>query len=282
MKGKKGIAMKTLRRLFSNKLAVLGSIFILLFLICAIFAPWIATYDYSVQDLMNTKAPPDGNHLFGTDALGRDIFSGVVYGSRTSLLIGFCVLVLGGGIGIIIGILAGYFGGWIETILMRIIDSLMAFPAILLALIFVSVLGSGLKSAIIAVSLAQIPRFARIVRSSVIQIKSNEYVAAAEVLGQSQGKILFLHILPNGIAPIIIQASLSFGQSLLIVSGLGFLGVGADPLSAEWGAMLSDARTYLMTAPHLATYPGLAIAITVLGFNLLGDGLRDALDIKNY
>ncbi len=274
--------MKTLRRLFSNKLAVLGSIFILLFLICAIFAPWIATYDYSVQDLMNTKAPPDGNHLFGTDALGRDIFSGVVYGSRTSLLIGFCVLVLGGGIGIIIGILAGYFGGWIETILMRIIDSLMAFPAILLALIFVSVLGSGLKSAIIAVSLAQIPRFARIVRSSVIQIKSNEYVAAAEVLGQSQGKILFLHILPNGIAPIIIQASLSFGQSLLIVSGLGFLGVGADPLSAEWGAMLSDARTYLMTAPHLATYPGLAIAITVLGFNLLGDGLRDALDIKNY
>ena len=282
MKGKKGIAMKTLRRLFSNKLAVLGSIFILLFLICAIFAPWIATYDYSVQDLMNTKAPPDGNHLFGTDALGRDIFSGVVYGSRTSLLIGFCVLVLGGGIGIIIGILAGYFGGWIETILMRIIDSLMAFPAILLALIFVSVLGSGLKCAIIAVSLAQIPRFARIVRSSVIQIKSNEYVAAAEVLGQSQGKILFLHILPNGIAPIIIQASLSFGQSLLIVSGLGFLGVGADPLSAEWGAMLSDARTYLMTAPHLATYPGLAIAITVLGFNLLGDGLRDALDIKNY
>ena len=274
--------MKTLRRLFSNKLAVLGSIFILLFLICAIFAPWIATYDYSVQDLMNTKAPPDGNHLFGTDALGRDIFSGVVYGSRTSLLIGFCVLVLGGGIGIIIGILAGYFGGWIETILMRIIDSLMAFPAILLALIFVSVLGSGLKSAIIAVSLAQIPRFARIVRSSVIQIKSNEYVAAAEVLGQSQGKILFLHILPNGIAPIIIQASLSFGQSLLIVSGLGFLGVGADPLSAEWGAMLSDARTYLMTSPHLATYPGLAIAITVLGFNLLGDGLRDALDIKNY
>ena len=274
--------MKTLRRLFSNKLAVLGSIFILLFLICAIFAPWIATYDYSVQDLMNTKAPPDGNHLFGTDALGRDIFSGVVYGSRTSLLIGFCVLVLGGGIGIIIGILAGYFGGWIETILMRIIDSLMAFPAILLALIFVSVLGSGLKSAIIAVSLAQIPRFARIVRSSVIQIKSNEYVAAAEVLGQSQGKILFLHILPNGIAPIIIQASLSFGQSLLIVSGLGFLGVGADPLSAEWGAMLSDARTYLMTAPHLATYPGLAIAITVLGFNLLGDGLRDALDIKKY
>ena len=274
--------MKTLRRLFSNKLAVLGSIFILLFLICAIFAPWIATYDYSVQDLMNTKAPPDGNHLFGTDALGRDIFSGVVYGSRTSLLIGFCVLVLGGGIGIIIGILAGYFGGWIETLLLRIIDSLMAFPAILLALIFVSVLGSGLKSAIIAVSLAQIPRFARIVRSSVIQIKSNEYVAAAEVLGQSQGKILFLHILPNGIAPIIIQASLSFGQSLLIVSGLGFLGVGADPLSAEWGAMLSDARTYLMTAPHLATYPGLAIAITVLGFNLLGDGLRDALDIKNY
>ena len=274
--------MKTLRKLFSNKLAVLGGIFILLFLLCAIFAPWITTYDYSVQDLMNTKVPPGGDHIFGTDALGRDIFSGVVYGARTSLLIGFCVLVLGGGIGILIGILAGYFGGWVETVLMRIMDSLMAFPALLLAIIFVSILGSGLKSAIIAVSLAQVPRFALIVRSSVIQIKSNEYVAAAEVLGQSQFKILFLHILPNGIAPIIIQASLSFGQSLLIVSGLGFLGVGADPLSAEWGAMLSDARTYLMTVPHLAVYPGLAIAITVLGFNLLGDGLRDALDIKNY
>ena len=274
--------MKTLRKLCSNKLAVLGGIFILIFLLCAIFAPHIATHDYSVQDLMHTKMKPCAEHLFGTDALGRDIFSGIVYGARTSLLIGFCVLVLGGGIGILIGVLAGYLGGWVETVLMRIVDSLMAFPAILLALIFVSILGTGLKSAIIAVSLAQIPRFARIVRSSVIKVKNNEYVAAAEVLGQSRLKILFLHILPNGIAPIIIQASLSFGQSLLIVSGLGFLGVGADPLSAEWGAMLSDARIYLMTVPHLALYPGLAIAITVLGFNLLGDGLRDALDIKNY
>lgn len=274
--------MKVLRKLFSNKLAVLGSVFILLFLLCAIFAPVIATHDYSVQDLMNTKMPPGGEHIFGTDALGRDIFSGIVYGARTSLLIGFCVLVIGGGLGILVGVLAGYLGGWVETVLMRIVDSLMAFPAILLALIFVSILGTGLKSAIIAVSLATVPRFARIVRSSVIKVKNNEYVAAAEVLGQSRSKILFLHILPNGIAPIIIQASLSFGQSLLIVSGLGFLGVGADPLSAEWGAMLSDARTYLMTKPHLALYPGLAIAITVLGFNLLGDGLRDALDIKNY
>lgn len=274
--------MKVIRKLLSNKLAVLGSLFILLFLLCAVFAPRLAVQDYSVQELMNTKAPPSAEHYFGTDDLGRDIFSGVVYGSRTSLLIGFCVLVLGGGIGTLLGVLAGYLGGWVETVLMRTMDSIMAFPAILLALIFVSILGSGLKSAIIAVSIAQIPRFTRIVRSCVVKGKNNEYVAAAQVLGQSQLKILLLHILPNGMAPIIIQASLSFGQSLLIVSGLGFLGVGADPLSAEWGAMLSSARTYLMTAPHLAVFPGLAIAITVLGFNLLGDGLRDALDTRDY
>ena len=274
--------MKVLRKLLGNKLAVLGSLFILLFLLCAVFAPQLAAQDYSVQELMNTKAPPSAEHYFGTDDLGRDIFSGVVYGSRTSLLIGFCVLVLGGGIGTALGVLAGYLGGWVETVLMRMMDSVMAFPAILLALIFVSILGSGLKSAIIAVSIAQIPRFTRIVRSSVVKVKNNEYVAAAEVLGQSKWKILLWHILPNGMAPIIIQASLSFGQSLLIVSGLGFLGVGADPLSAEWGAMLSNARTYLMTAPHLAVFPGLAIAVTVLGFNLLGDGLRDALDTRDY
>lgn len=274
--------MKVLKKLLGNKLAVLGSVFILIFLLCALFAPLIATHDYSEQDLMDTKSPPGKGHLFGTDDLGRDIFSGIVYGSRTSLLIGFCVLVFGGGTGILIGVTAGYLGGKVEGFLMRIIDSLMAFPAILLALIFVSILGTGLKSAIIAVSLAQMPRFARIARSSVIRVKNNEYVSAAKVIGQSGLKILFLHILPNGLAPLIIQASLSFGQSLLVVSGLGFLGVGADPLSAEWGAMLSNARTYLMTAPHLATYPGLAIAITVLGFNLLGDGLRDALDNKHY
>lgn len=272
--------MKIIRRLLANKLAVIGSTFILLFLLCALFAPLIATHDYRSQDLFHTLQKPGGGHLMGTDDLGRDIFSGIVYGSRISLLIGFSVLLFGGVIGTVIGVLSGFVGGKLDLVLMRVVDTMMAFPTILLALLLVSIVGTGLKGAIVAVSVATIPRFARVVRGSVLKIKANEYIDACEVLGQSQLKILFMHILPNGIAPIIVEATITFGSSLLVISGLGFLGLGADPLSAEWGAMLSNARAYLLTAPHLAIYPGIAIAVTVLGFNLLGDGLRDALDIK--
>ncbi len=274
--------MKFLKRLFSNKLAVIGLALISIFLIMAAFAPIIATHDYAIMDLYNVLALPSAEHIMGTDEMGRDIFSGVVYGARTSVLIGVSVLLFGGLAGTIIGILAGFFGGKIDMILMRIIDTLMAFPSILLALFMIAIVGSGLKGAIVAVSIATVPRFARIVRSSVLKAKKNEYVDACEVLGQSRAKILFFHILPNGMAPIIVQATLTFSEAILIISGLGFLGLGADPMSAEWGAMLSNARTYLMTKPHIAIFPGIAIAITVLGFNLLGDGLRDTLDVKEY
>ena len=274
--------MKFLKRLFGNKLAVIGLALISVFLIMAAFAPLIATHDYSVMDLYNVLSLPSSEHIMGTDEMGRDIFSGVIYGARTSVLIGVSVLLFGGLGGTIIGILAGFFGGKIDMFLMRIIDTLMAFPSILLALFMIAIVGSGLKGAIVAVSIATIPRFARIVRSSVLKAKKNEYVDACEVLGQSSVNILFRHILPNGMAPIIVQATLTFSEAILIISGLGFLGLGADPMSAEWGAMLSNARTYLMTKPHIAIFPGIAIAITVLGFNLLGDGLRDTLDVKEY
>jgi len=272
--------MRLLKRLAVNKLAVIGSVFILLFVLCALCAPWLARVDYGFMDLYHTLQTPGGGHLMGTDAMGRDIFSGILYGARTSVLIGFCVLCLGGLLGAVIGVLCGFFEGKLDLMLMRVIDTMMAFPTILLALLVIAIIGPGLKGAVAAASIAQIPRFARIVRSSVLKTKKMEYIDAYYVLGQSKANILFKHILPNGIAPIIVQATLTFGESILIISGLGFLGIGADPMSAEWGAMLSNARTYLITAPHLAIFPGLAIALTVLGFNLLGDGLRDALDVK--
>lgn len=274
--------MKFLRRLFHNKLAVMGLFFILIFLAVSLFAPVIATYDYSEMDLYNVLQPPGNGHLMGTDEMGRDIFSGIIYGARTSVMIGASVLLCGGLVGTAVGILAGFFEGKLDMVLMRIIDTLMAFPSILLALFMIAILGTGLEGAIIAVSIATIPRFARIVRSSVLKTKKNEYIDASRVLGQSSAKILFRHILPNGMAPIIVQATLTFSEAILIISGLGFLGLGADPMSAEWGAMLSNARAYLMTRPHIAIFPGIAIAITVLGFNLLGDGLRDTLDVKEY
>lgn len=274
--------MKFLKRFLGNKLAVLGLILIAVFLCASIFAPWIAQYSYQEMDLYHTLQRPGSGHLFGTDDLGRDIFSGVVYGARTSVLIGISVLALGGCVGSMIGVAAGYIGGKIDMVLMRIIDMLMAFPSILLALCMVAILGTGLRAAIIAVSIATVPRFARIVRGSVLKNKNSEYVEAARVLGQSSSKILFRHILPNGMAPIIVQATLTFSEAILIISGLGFLGLGADPLSAEWGAMLSNARVYMITVPHVAIFPGIAIAVTVLGFNLLGDGLRDTLDVKEY
>lgn len=272
--------MKFLKRLFRSKLAILGLFFIAVFLLCSLFAPLIATYDYSQMDLYHVLQMPGGSHIMGTDEMGRDIFSGIVYGARTSVFIGVSVLVCGGFLGSLIGILAGFFEGRTEMILMRIIDTLMAFPSILLALLMIAILGSGLNGAIIAVSIATIPKFARIVRGSVLKAKKSEYVDACRVLGQSDIRILFRHVIPNGMAPIIVQATLTFSEAILIISGLGFLGLGADPMSAEWGAMLSNARAYLMTMPHIAIFPGIAIAITVLGFNLLGDGLRDTLDVK--
>ena len=272
--------MKILSRISENKLAIAGIILIGLFLISAIFAPFITDIDPQKQDLMNIMKKSDAENIMGTDELGRDIFSRVIWGARTSLFIGIAVVLIGGSIGTLIGVVTGYYEGKIDLILMRVMDTMMAFPTILLALLLVTIIGTGLKGAVIAVGLATIPRFARVVRGSVMSVKKNEYIEAAFVLGQNDVRILLKHVLPNCLAPIIVQSTLTIGYSILTISGLGFLGLGARPGDAEWGVMLSNARTYLRTAPHVAVFPGLAIAITVLGFNLLGDGLRDVLDVR--
>jgi len=267
-------------KLIRNKMALIGMALVFIFIITAMLAPVISDFDPAQQNLRKTLSKPDDVNILGTDELGRDIFSRIISGTRTSLIIGVVVVLIGGIIGITIGAIAGFYGGWLDNIVMRFIDALMAFPTILLALFLVTILGTGLKSAMIAVGLASIPRFARLIRSSVLSIKEKEFVEAARALGQSNLNILLKHILPNCIAPILVQATLSVGNSILTVASLGFLGLGANPGDPEWGAMLSDARAYLTSSPHVATFPGIAIALTVLGFNLLGDGLRDVMDVR--
>lgn len=272
--------MRFWRRFILNKLAMTGLLFIILFLLAALIAPLLVSYDPSVQNLTMVLATPDSGHIMGTDELGRDIFSRVMMGARTSLMIGVLSTLIGGVIGIIIGAVSGYWGGKLDMVVMRVMDTIMAFPTILLALLLVTILGTGLNSAIVAVGVASIPRFAMQVRGSVLSIKQEQYIEAAYVLGQKPFLVLCRHILPNCMAPIIVQITLTIGNSILTVSGLGFLGLGAKPGEAEWGAMLSNARSFLNSAPHVAMFPGIAIALTVLGFNLLGDGLRDTMDVR--
>lgn len=272
--------MRMFKRIVQNKMAVLGSIIVLSIIIVSLLSSFIATHDPMAMDLAHIGAMPSTEHLWGTDELGRDIFSRVTLGTQTSLKIGIAVVCMGVVFGTLIGMACGYFAGPLDAIVMKIMDALMAFPTILLALFFITILGTGTYPAIIGVGVASIPRFARLVRSSVLSIKEKEYFEAERAIGQSAVLIMARHVLPNCIGPIIVQATLTMGNSIISVAGLGFLGLGAEPGVPEWGAMLSDARSYLSSMPQIAMYPGVAIALTVLGFNLLGDGLRDVLDVK--
>ena len=272
--------MDFLEKFVSNKLALLGGVIIGVFVIVAVMAPVIAPYDPMLQDLEQITAPSSEKHIFGTDELGRDIFSRIVWGAQTSLFIGISVVFLGGVTGVLLGVVSGYFGGWVDMLIMRVVDTLMAFPTILLALMFVTILGGNLQSAVLSVALASVPRFVRLSRASVLSISKKEYIEAAVVIGQKSRLILWKHILPNCTAPILVLVTLNIGNSIMTISGLGFLGIGVSPETAEWGAMLSNARMFLRNAPHVAIFPGLAIAFVVLGFNLLGDGLRDVLDVR--
>jgi len=267
-------------RFRQNKLVVVGGILVTFFVVIALASPLLTRYDPAEQHLDAVLQKPSAKHWLGTDELGRDILSRIIWGARTSLLIGVLVVVIGGTIGVAIGALSGYCGGVLDIVLMRIMDTVMAFPTLLLSLLFVAIIGIGLEGAILSVGLASIPRFSRLTRGSVLSVKEAEYVEAARVIGQSSTKILLKHILPNCLAPIVVLATLTIGNSILVVSGLGFLGLGAKPGEAEWGVMLSNARGFLRSAPHVAMFPGLAIALTVLGFNLLGDGLRDVFDVR--
>ncbi|WP_163969413.1 nickel transporter permease [Oceanobacillus halotolerans] len=268
------------KKLRKNKAAMVGGIFILFFIVVAIAGPFLTTYEPDKGEIVNKLAPPSADHWFGTDHHGRDIFTRIIHGMHLTLYIGFFSVILGATVGVLLGIIAGYYGGRTDTIIMRLMDVLLAFPGILLALAIVSVLGASLNNVIIAVAIFSVPVFARIVRGSTLSVKKLEYVDAIRALGASDTRIIFKHILPNVTSPIIVQATLNIATAVLSASGLSFLGLGAQPPMPEWGAMLSDGRNYLYNAPHVAFFPGIAIVAVVLAFNILGDGLRDALDPK--
>jgi peptide/nickel transport system permease protein len=277
---------------FRQRAAVIGLVIIVLLALTAIFAPLIAPYDpnqvlIGVEDVQR-RAPPcihllgcpaaQPQHLMGIDGNVRDEFSRIVYGTRVSFTIGFLTVGFAILVGVILGAIAGYAGGGTDNIIMRVLDVLLAFPSLLLAIAIVSVLGPGLINAMLAIAIVSIPAYARVMRASVLAAKQEDYVVAARVLGVSPIWILFRHIMPNAITPLIVQGTLGIGTAILETAALSFLGLGAQPPTAEWGSMLSAERNQVFSAPHLVFFPGLAIMINVLGFNLLGDGLRDALD----
>ncbi|WP_102694453.1 nickel transporter permease [Rummeliibacillus pycnus] len=263
-----------------NKVALIGAVIVAFFILLAIFGPVIAPQGINEQQLSNRLKAPSAEHWFGTDDFGRDIFSRVVLGARISLKVGFFSVIGSVVIGSVLGIIAGYYGRFVDTIISRIFDILLAFPSILLAIAIVSVLGPSLNNALIAIAIINIPNFGRLIRSKVLSIKQEEYITAAKAIGMKDSRILFSHILPNSMTPVIVQGTLAIASAIIEAAALGFLGLGAQAPQPEWGKMLADARIYLVNAPWTMIFPGLAIMLTVLGFNLMGDGLRDALDPK--
>ncbi|OUQ88637.1 diguanylate cyclase [Brevibacillus brevis] len=266
------------RKLRKNKLAMVGGCIVIFYIAIALLAPFIAPHDPYEIDLVNKLKPPSSEHWMGTDDKGRDVLSRLLYGTQLSMSVGFVAVFIGAFFGIILGLLSGYYGGWVDTIISRIIDVLLAFPGILLSLAIVSALGPSLFNVMIAVGIFSIPVFARIVRGSTLTVKKLEYIDAIRSLGANDFTIIFRHIFPNILSPVIVQATMRLATAILSAAGLSFLGLGAQPPLPEWGAMLSNGRDFLFTAPHLAMFPGFAIATLVLGFNIFGDGLRDALD----
>ncbi|MDY3118827.1 MAG: nickel transporter permease [Peptoniphilus sp.] len=266
-------------RLFKkNKMAVMGLFIIAVMIAVAVFAPLIATQVPYDQNLANRFQTPSAEHFFGTDNFGRDIFSNVVYGARISLFIGFLATILSVIFGTVIGAVAGFFGGGVDNVLMRLVDIILSIPSLILAIAISTVLGTGIRNLILAVSLSGITNYARIVRASVLSVKEQEYVEAAKIGGASNFRLIFRHILPNCLGPIIVQATLGVGTSILQAASLSFIGLGVQPPTPEWGGMLSQGRSYIQDYPHMTVFPGLAIALTIFSLNLFGDGLRDALD----
>ncbi len=269
-----------------NKGAVIGLFVFLVILFLAVFAPFVSPHSPSIQNRELLLLPPvfqEGGtwgHILGTDAVGRDILSRLIYGARFSLFIGLVVVTLSVVSGVLIGLVAGYFRGKVDTFIMRIMDIILAFPSLLLALVLVAVLGPGLVNAMIAISLVNQPHFVRLTRAAVMTEKSKDYVVGSKVSGAGTLRLMFLTILPNCLAPLIVQATLAFSAAILDAAALGFLGMGAQPPTPEWGTMLAEAREFIQRAWWVVTFPGLAILITVLAINLMGDGLRDALDPK--
>ncbi|SHE45713.1 peptide/nickel transport system permease protein [Desulfacinum infernum DSM 9756] len=276
--------VEALLRLRKNKTAMVGLAIISLFLVMALFAPWLAPHDPIEQSLYSKLKPPvwdakgTWDHILGTDDFGRDLLSRIIYGARISMVVGVVSVSISLFFGTIAGALAGFYGGKIDNVIMRFMDLLLAFPSILLAIVIVAFLGPSLRNAMIAIGVVSIPRYARLVRGSVLEEYAKDYVQAARALGARDSRLIFLHILPNCLAPLIVQTTLGFASAILEAAALSFLGLGAQPPTPEWGAMLANGRALILRAWWAVTFPGLMILFSVLGFNLLGDGLRDALD----
>lgn len=270
--------MKILTRLLGHKSARVGGLLLLGIFAMALLAPWLSPEGYNAQRLADRLKEPSSEHIMGTDQFGRELKSRIVWGARISLRVGVMAMTISLSVGTVLGLTAGYYGGTLERVIMGFVDVLLAFPGILLAIFIVAVLGPGLNNAMIAVGIAGIPQFARLTRGSTLSVKETEYIEAQRALGSQDLRVISRHIMPNIIAPIVVLATLNIGTAILAAAGLGFLGLGAEPPVPEWGAMISHGRQHLRSAWWVGVFPGLAILVTVLGFNLLGDGLRDALD----
>ena len=265
-----------------NRLALMGLVIILTGLIAAIFAPYITTHDPFEINIPDRLQPPSWNHWFGTDFMGRDTYTRVIFGARTAFQVAIGAVVLGAFFGIPIGMLAGYFGRWVDSAFMRVMDAILAFPGRLLAIALVASLGGGLFSLYVAIGVNSIPSYARIIRGAVLSQKEKEYVEAARMTGETDGMIMYRHILPNCFAPLLIRLSLDFAGAILTESSLSFLGLGFPPPTPSWGLMLKEVSPFLELQPWAAFIPGLTISLMILGFNLLGDGLRDVFDPRQY
>ncbi len=277
---KRSQTQEIVRRFLRNRQAVAGLIMLTILVFCAVFAPVIAPYDPIKQDLRNRLDPPSWEHIMGTDELGRDIFSRILYGARISLTVGLIAVSLSCVAGCLLGVIAGYYGGVLDNIIMRCADVLMAIPSILLNIAIVAALGTGLQNVMIAIGISSIPGYCRIMRASILSLRDQEFVEASRAAGAGGVYIITHHILPNCLAPLIVQATLRTGSAILSCASMSFIGLGIVPPTPEWGAMLSSGREFLRDAPHLTTFPGVAIMFAVFAMNLMGDGLRDALDPK--
>lgn len=269
-----------LSKFWRNRMAVAGLVLVLFVSMLSMLAPWIAPFGQNEQNWFRRLEPPSTNHWFGTDQFGRDVFSRVLWGGRVSLMSGFIPVLVGATIGTFLGLIAGFHGRWLDSVIMRAMDVLLSLPSIFLALAIVGTLGSGWLNAVIAVSIVSIPAYARIVRSRTLSLRETEFIDSARAIGASSFRIMMRHILPNTLSPIIVQATLSIGFAVLSMAGLSFLGLGVQPPTSDWGEMLSSGRQFLPDSWWLQVFPGLFIMIVVLGANLLGDGLRDAFDPK--
>lgn len=266
--------------MWKNKLAILGAGILALLMLTAMFAPFIAPYDPLEQKIIEGLTPPSHAHWFGQDQLGRDIFSRVIYGSRISIWVGVATVSLSLAIGMAVGAISGYYGGFVDELFMRIVDILMAFPGILLAIAMVAILGPGLNHVILALCIIGWVGYARLVRGQVLYLRELDYVTAAQAIGATPARIIAFHLLPNLIAPLIVEATFGMAGAILAEASLSFLGLGAQPPTPSWGAILNDGRDYLLFAPHHTTFPGLVMMVVILGLNFLGDGLRDYFDVK--